>query len=240
MQYNNSTNKELSLYHDALSLVGIDETDTTTLPIATFTRYANAWNNRLGIWAWRNNPSWHFDDKNHTDFPEATTTLVAGQEDYAIPTTAIDILDVYIMNSSGDYQKLQKIEPFNLGQPRDEYMEEDGTPMVYWLEGNSIIIKPAPLATSVTLTAGLKVVFDRTMDAFTITDTTQEPGFPSAFHRLISLGAAHDFAVSKTMTNQLTIIKSLLNPLQAEFEQYISKRSRLDKISIKRPNKRII
>lgn len=224
-----------SLYHDALSLVGIPETDTTTFATATFTRYANAWYHRLVFYAWRSSSKWQFDDSNYTDFPEATTDLMVGYEDYSIPSTAIDVLECYVMNASGDYQKLTRINPYTLSGARDEYGETDGMPAEWYLEGNSIILKPAPAAGYVTLTDGLKAILDRDIDPFLTTDTIKEPGFPKMFHRIISLGAAFDFARAHDMGFQVNLLKPDLDKMTAEFEEYYSKRSRGDKKRIK-PN----
>jgi hypothetical protein len=215
--------------------LGVAETDTTTFPVATFTRYANAWYRRFAYYIWRSSNVWQFDDSNFTTLPEATATLVAGQEDYSIPSTAIDILEVYVMNSSGDYYRLNKINPFMITGARDEYAETDGMPADYYLQGNSIVLKPAPATGYVTMAAGLKLILDRDIDAFTITDTIQEPGFLPAFHRLLSLGAAFDFARSKELVTKINLIKPDLDLMVREMEEYYARRSRADKKRIK-PN----
>lgn len=191
MKFLEATNKDVSLYHDALSLLGIPETDTTTFAVATYTRYLNAWYQRMVFYIWRSSGMWQFDDSTATTFPEATTTLVVAQEDYTIPTGGLDVREVYVKNSSGDYIKLKKINPFDLsyGMARDEYYETDGMPAEYYLEGNSIILKPAPATGSVTLALGLKIILDRNIILFATTDTTKEPGFIAQFHRIFSLGA---------------------------------------------------
>lgn len=235
MRFASSTSAEVSLYHDAKSLVGLPESDTVVFPIATFTRYANAWYRRFVYYIWKSSGQWQFDDSNYTTLPEATATLVAGQEDYAIPSTAIDILEVYVMNSSGDYQKLTRINPLEISGSRDELYETDGMPGYYWLEGNSIILKPAPAAADVTTAAGLKIILDRDIDAFTSSDTLQEPGILPAFHRLISLGAAYDFARANEMVQRINMIKPDLEQMSKDLEEYYSRRSRADKPRI-RPN----
>lgn len=228
-----ATDKSVSLYHDALSLLGIPETDTTTLSTATYTRYANAWYQRMVFYIWRSSGLWQFDDFNNTTLPEATTTLVDGQGDYGIPTTAIDIKEAYVMNSSGDYQKLKRINPTDMIEARDEYYETDAMPAEFYLEGNSIILKPAPLAASVTLAAGLKIILDRNVTIFTTSDTSKEPGFVATFHRLISLGAAYDFARANNMITKINTIKPDLDLMVKEAEEYYSRRSKGGKNNIK-------
>lgn len=237
MKFLEATNKEVSLYHDALSLLGIPETDTTTFPAAPYTRYVNAWYQRMVFYIWRSSGMWQFDDSTATTLPEATTTLVAGQEDYTIPTGGLDIREVHVMNSSGDYKKLKKINPFDIpyGSTRDEYYETDAMPAEYYLEGNSIIIKPAPAAASVTLALGLKIILDRNVTLFAVTDTTKEPGFVAQFHRILSLGAAYDFARAHNMVTKIAIIKPDLDKTIQEAEEYYARRSKGGKNNIK-PN----
>jgi len=235
MKFLEATNKELSLYHDALSLLGIPETDTTTFAAATYTRYVNAWYQRMVFYIWRSSGMWQFDDSTATTFPEATTTLVAGQEDYTIPSGGLDVREVYVMNSGGDYQKLRKINPFAIGYARDEYYETDSMPAEYYLEGNSIIIKPAPAAANVTLALGLKIILDRNVTLFAVGDTTKEPGFIAQFHRVLSLGAAYDFARAHNMVTKVATIKPDLDMMVREVEEYFSRRSKGGKNNI-RPN----
>jgi hypothetical protein len=226
MYYNYSTDKSISLYHDSLGLLGIDEENTTQFPIATFTRYANAWYRRFVFYIWRSTGAWQFDDANHTTLPEAMTTLVADQGDYELPSTGIDILEAHIKDGNGDYKKLTRINPNNLETSRDEYLETAGTPAEFWLEGNSIILKPKPGTGHFTASEGLKLVLDRDIDAFTSTDTIQEPGLPSLFHRVISLGAAYDFSRSLMMQEKTNVLKGDLDRMVAELQDYYARRSR--------------
>ena len=64
-----------------------------------------------------------------------------------------------------------------------------GLPEYYDILGDSFTLYPAPTATAVTLTAGLRVDFVRTASLFTPVSTTTEdstePGLPSPFHKLL-------------------------------------------------------
>ena len=68
-----------------------------------------------------------------------------------------------------------------------------GLPSHYCLRGDSILLDPAPVAASATLTNGLRIYMSREADVFVSGDTTQEPGIPEPFHRILSLGASSDF-----------------------------------------------
>ncbi len=236
MKFLYASSKEVSIYHDALSLLGIPETDTTMFPAATYTRYFNAWNERIVFYIWKNTGQWQFVDRNTTSgLPEATMNLTAGTETYTIPTTAIDIREVYAMNSDGNYQKLTKINPAEIIGSRDEYGETDGMPAEYYLSGEKIVLKPAPAAGNVTTTSGLKLILDSVITAFASTDTNKEPGILSIFHRLYSLGTAFDFAKAHNMVVKINLIKPDLDAMIAEMEQYYSRRSKGDKARLK-PN----
>jgi hypothetical protein len=234
MKFLMATNKEVSLYHDALSLLGIPETDTTTFATTTYTRYVNAWYERLIFYIWKNSGKWQFVDRNSTTgLPEATQVLVAGTETYTIPTTAIDIREVWVKDENGNYRKLDKINPTEILGARDEYGKTDGKPEEWYLSGDKIVLKPAPAAGYITTASGLKTILDSSVTVFAITDTTKEPGFISTFHRVLSLGAAFDFARAHEMVTKINFIKPDLDLMLTQMEEYYAKRSKGDKARIK-------
>ena len=110
MQFNNTTNQYLSLYHNTLFNLGIDRTDTTIYPIEDFTRNANNWYRRVNSWIWQVTGEWEYDDSNYTNLPEATANLVNGQRDYELPSTAQKIDRVEVLDNSGNSQKLTPID----------------------------------------------------------------------------------------------------------------------------------
>ena len=86
MKINAKLNPQDSLYHDAKTLLGIITTasETTTLPLAEFFRSANNWSRQTQIWIMQVQNVWKFDDSNQTDLEQATTDLVANQQDYSL------------------------------------------------------------------------------------------------------------------------------------------------------------
>lgn len=228
MQIYNATDKELSLYHDTLGLLGISESDTTTFPVdGTFTRYANAKYRDLLYLAWKNSTDWVFDDSNHTDFPEATTTLVVGQKDYTMPSTLVDLQAVSVLDPNGNFQELRHIKEADIPGDPDEWFASNARPEFYELKGNSIRIYPSPSSTETTLAAGLKLTFVRNIDEFTPADTTQEPGVPAMLHRYISIGSALDFATSMEMVNKINILTPMFNSEKAKAEDYFANRGNI-------------
>lgn len=143
--------------------------------------------------------NWEFDDTNYTDFPRATTTLVAGQKDYTFDTSHLAIESVQVMDENGHYYYLKPISKDDYSIPLDEYYSADGRPEVYDKDGKSVLIYPGPAAGNVTLALGLLVHFRRTADIFTsaqVTTETKVPGFASPFHMILAYEAAIPFCMS--------------------------------------------
>jgi hypothetical protein len=203
MKIYSTANPENSLYHHTLDLLGIGITDTTTLPFNQFFRSANIKLRDLAFILWKNSSDWEFDDSNYTDFPIATTDLVASQQDYPLPSTALSIERVEVMDDNGDYVVLKQIDKTDdKVYPHLERYSEEGMPREYDLVGNSLFLFPTPNASDTTLTAGLRLYFSRDIHEFETTDTTEEPGVPKIFHPSIAYGVAYDFSVGKGMSQQ--------------------------------------
>lgn len=144
---------------------------------------------------WEVAEGWQYDDSNATDFAIATATLVDAQQDYEIPSTAQRLERVEVLDSQGNYQKLTQRDIHEIDLATSEYYETDGLPLYYDLVGRSIFLYPGPSTTYVTAAAGLKVYFSR--DVIALDETTDTPGFATAFHRLLSLSAAIDYSKNR-------------------------------------------
>lgn len=215
MQFN-PTDKSISLYADCLSKLGILDTDTTTLPIARFTRSANNWERKVKQWIAQNTGEWEYDDLNYTDLPIATADMVDGQADYTLPDEIDFIERLEVMDDQGYYHKLEQIDQSEITTAMSEIDSTDGLPRYYDVIGNSLILYPTPDTNSVTLVSGLKIYYTRGTSTFSVSDTTKEAGFNEDFHEIISIGAAIDFAMvydtSKLegLNAQLAILKDAL------------------------------
>lgn len=193
-----STNQAGILQRATFLTFGDASNHTTSYPLVDMVTSANRWVTKTGTQIWRASRTWEFDDKNQTDLPIATTTLVAGQQDYALQTTTLKINRVEVLDSSGDYQKLSQIDQSEVPMALSEFYETDGMPVWYDILGNSLFLYPAPAAGSVTTALGLKIYFTREMTTFsvpssyTVEDTTQ-PGFDEDFHDIICYGIAQDW-----------------------------------------------
>ena len=219
-----TTDKSNSLYHYTLSLLGINESDTTTLSRATFVRSANTWYRKADDWIWQATGTWEFDDSNLDTLPIATSTLVNDQQDYTIPSTARKLLRVEILNSSGDYVQIDPFDQSEIHQAMSEYRETAGMPRGYDMIGRSITLYPKPSSSSVTTTKGLKMYVSRDIDEFTITDTTQEPGFDNHYHCLIAYGSALDHALANNLAEKVGSLSSLIKEVRKDMGQFYARR----------------
>lgn len=150
---------------------------------------------------------WQFDDTNYTDYPIATANLVAGQQDYQFDVSQIKILGVEILGADGVYYPLKPIDihdidKYGKGKAPTAYQSTNGKPLEYDVTANALFLYPAPAAADVTLSAGLKVYFQRAGELFVSSDTGKSPGFPSLFHELIAIKASNKFAKQNGMTEK--------------------------------------
>ena len=214
-----------SLIEDIDWLLG---TDSTQYPLADKLRNINLWNYDVESDILRYNSNWEWDDTNKTDFPIGTTNLVASQTDYALPANFLKLLRVEVLDAGGSYRKLDQFDEQQVAVGLTEFMKTDGMPLYYREIGSSIELYPAPSATDTTLTAGLKVYYQRTHTEFTNADASVSPGFPATFHRILSLGASYDYATTKLSSNTTLInnLKAKIDEMRASIKEYYSTRNR--------------
>lgn len=217
MQFSNTTNREQGLIQDCediLSLGNAGITGTAAI-LARFTRYMNEWYLRVVGWILEAEGTYEWDDSNYTNFPIATKDLVNSQQDYTLPAAAsggnastfLRLIGVEVADASGLYQRLTRIDESQMPASITDFMRTDGMPQYYQELANSILLYPAPATASVTISAGLKFFFQRSIDLFTTSDTTQQPGFAEPFHRILSVGASLDFSDIKGKKDLATILK---------------------------------
>mgnify|MGYP003394104133 CR=1 FL=1 len=151
---------------------------------------------------------WQWDDTNQTDLPRGTGNLVEGRQSYSFTSEYLTIREIDILTlSAGVYRRIEPIDPDMLGgfSPEEYFGVTSGNPTTgfpqwYDKEGDSIRLWPAPTATACTLTAGIRVWFQRTAVLFTPVSTTAadttEPGFPSPYHVVLAYMAAIPYCMS--------------------------------------------
>jgi hypothetical protein len=228
-----------SLYHHTMFLLGKKASppsavDTTSYPPRNWMRSAMTYYRKAAYYIWKNTAGWEFDDSNYTTLPIATTTLVDGQQDYSIPTNALDIQRVEVAASDGSYKLLNRTNKEEIQDSSlTSYYSTNGLPRYYDVIGNSIFLYPAPAAANVTLSAGLKLYLSRDVYTtnLTIPDSyqqrTTEPGFHIDFHPFVAIGAALDYGVSNNYTkDKMDNLKALYQEYLTNIEYYYSRRDR--------------
>ena len=143
---------------------------------------------------------WDWDDINKTDYPVATTNLVASQQDYKFPTGLLKVKRVEVTYDGTNWYKA---EPFDInmrGKATDttSIANDFSTAAPYYdAEKQSVKLYPIP---SSNVTAGLKIWYVREPSEFTsseVTTGTKEPGFDEPFHVMIALGMCLDWFIAK-------------------------------------------
>lgn len=152
---------------------------------------------------WESDPTYSWDDRNNTDQAIASRSLSNASGSYLIPTTALRIRGIEIKDANGDFTKLDPIEYSDLAISPDEYMTTAGLPTLYMIEGTQIRLFPAPGTGHVTMASGMVLHISRAVTEPAVSATTTEPGFATAFHRLLSYQAALDFVQDKEMRQYL-------------------------------------
>lgn len=191
----------------------------------------NAYETVVG-WILNADGRWQFDDHNFSTFPEATTTLVAGQRDYQFDSAQLRCLGASVKDVNGNLYKLQAFDPEDTSLDRAELLETSGQPLYYDVDGSSVVLYPAPdNGVSVTLTAGLKLYFQRTADVFTsaqVTTGTKQPGFASPFHMVLSYMAAIPYCI-KNHPDRVNNYEREVMKYRAEIIQFYTKRNKEDR-----------
>lgn len=173
---------------------------------------------------------WQWDDSNETDFPIATTALVADQQDYSLEGTShFRIERVEVQDEDGGWHKLASMDQADVyDEALTSFLNTAGTPAYYDKVGNSLFLYPKP---SYSQAASLKLYHERGPDYFMESDSSKSPGFNPLFHRLISLWAAYDYA----FINQLESADSLQGQIalmEDQLSEYYARRDRDEHIRL--------
>lgn len=202
MQFSNTTsNNGIIQMIERTTGLGIGTITGNSDLFQYFTNLVNQSVQTVGSWLFLVAGEWDFDDHNYTNFPIATTALEANKYSYQLPSTLLRIKKVEIRDSSGDYYEIPLMRSDDPRLKNEMFQEDASAPTHYRLHGKDIIIYPKPSASDVTLSAGLRLTFDRESDAFTTADTTQEPGIALPFHPLFYYLPSLEYGLLKGLAN---------------------------------------
>jgi len=223
MQFSNTTTKNgiVQLTERLCKLGDGGITNDTTL-FLQITGDLNQAYKKVSMALLRVDKYWKWDDTNYTDFPTASINLVASQRDYTLPaavsggnaSTLWKLNKVSVMGLDGKYRQLTLAAP-------DAYEDTNtGQPETYKLIGGSIRIIPLPVASAVTLTAGLQIEFQRSIIEYTTASTTVQPGFMDSYHDLLAYDASSTYLLpvnQELAINYSNIFENRLKLLQKDY-----------------------
>jgi hypothetical protein len=181
-----------------------------------------------------------FDDPNYTDFPILTTSLVADQRDYSIPSSekVVSIKNVSISYDGTNFYKAVPVDwgetilptatagsaaeteidsNFNKTNPRYDY------------KYNSLFLYPRADATDVANGGKIIIEWTREVDPFTsgqVTTGTREPGFDTAFHVLLAYYPAIEWAIAKGKQSLVNNLLPMTQDLEARLRRQYGKKVR--------------
>lgn len=200
-------------------------TDSVTYPIADKTRNINRWLDVVVSDILRASNRWQWDDTNFTDLAKGKTNLVSGQEQYSFDSTWLTVERVDIKDQNGNWVKLHPIDQRDIAVAYDEFEKTDGTPRFFDVSGENLFLKPASDYDSA---LGLQVFFKRKPDYFSVGDTDKEAGFASTYHRILSLGASYDYALSRQLP-QTAALRQELEAMRNELKIHYSSRNEYER-----------
>lgn len=200
MVFNDTTTRQ-GLLQDAEDICGLGSTGITgnTTLLQQFVRWSNKWNKTGARIAIQSTDGWDLDDPAYTTYPSGTYVGTTNR-DYAIATSEkmLKIKSVGISYDGTNYVKataIDSLEFLNVAKdPNIDGYFSRAEPK-YDPKANSIDIYPKFDATDVSAGAKVYIEFLREPKDFATTGTdTQEPGFASVFHELVSKGSSYEYA----------------------------------------------
>ena len=208
-------------------------TDDSSYPIAEKTAVMNIYLDEVVSLILSYDGKWEWDDSNQENIPIGTTSLTDGQCDYSISgATFLKITRVEVLNINGDYQLLTPITNSDVNESMTEFQKTPGMPLFYDKLGESILLYPTPSSSQVVLSKGLKVYYQRLPLYFSSDDTTKKPGFNPLYHRILSIGAALDYAMRNEMATKINVFGAELAKLQNALIASYTSRSRDEKVRL--------
>lgn len=229
--YFNPSDKSNSIIADIdFLLFGTSETFNDSYTLLDRTRNVNITLDEAVGEMFKADPNWDYDDQTNTDFPIATTTLVANQDNYSFPDSTLVISRVRVKDSQGNFVTL---DPVSESEVTDADLAATGSPKKFFKKGGSFFPIPVP---DYGYADGVEVRFQRGANHFSSTDINVAPGFNSLFHQILSIGAALRYAVGNGMREKVSFLSSMkidtLNKIREHYQ--IRNKDEKPRITIKR------
>ena len=208
MQFSNTSDKNgLIQTCERLTNLGDGAISGDSTLLSYFTSDINETLNEIIIEIMESQDTFDWDDPNRTDYPIATTPLVADQRDYQFD--AISFLKLKRVDITYDGTNYYRATPFDsashlqgLGNDTDVDGRFSKTDPKYDPKAFGFWLYPRANAADVTAGAKARIEFTRSFDEFTTSDTTQEPPIDRPFHELVAVGASYRWAMTKGSDNK--------------------------------------
>jgi hypothetical protein len=192
-------------------------TDLKASFVASINRhYSNVWHT-----VFSKSGNWKFDDSNYDNLPQASENLIAGKYKYLLPSEALIVEKVEVLDESGTARVLIPVSQENINNIQEE-AKKTGIPSKYRLIERQTEVYPVPTYSK---TAGIKWYFSRENYQFTVSDDAKSPGFASPYHRYLSVCASIDWLiVHKPKSESLRYLLMEKTNVMKQIEEHYSTR----------------
>lgn len=219
MQFN-PTDKSISIVGDIdFLLFGDSVSLNTDYSLVDRTRNVNIAYDEAVAELYKADPNYKWDDTTNTDFPIATTPLVANTDHYVLLDSALVIHKFRIKDRNGNWITLT---PKLRSELTDTELNATGTPDKYFKIDNAVFPLPVP---DYGAAAGVELAFQRGGNHFATTDTTASPGFNLQFHQILSISAALRYALANGMSEKVKTLQEMKEDIRSKMVEHYQLRS---------------
>lgn len=225
MQFSGSTTKN-DLISDITWLLGQDE---NAFKREDRTRCINERYRLIWTMIFQSYGGWKFMDDNISDtttgLPYTDQTLTSGTALYSLPSESMSINSISVIGQGGSRQLSLKGISYEEYERMggDAFNNSSAMPRYYIPQGDTIRLIPTP---NYTVSNGLRIYFDQGISSFLPTDTTKVPGFNENFHRMLSIGAALDYAMARELKDKVAYLSNLWNDYEFRLKRFYASRWR--------------
>lgn len=207
--------------------------DSNSYSLKDKARNVNAWLDRAVSLILQADGKWEWQDLNESSLPVGTQNLTSGTQEYSINTTYLKIRAVAVKDPSGIFHYLDRIDeksPNPGSVALTDSSNTSGTPTAYALVGKYIVLNRKP---NYTQSNGIQIYAQTDETYFASTDTTATPGFAKQFHRILSFGAALDYATKHDFSaTKIALLQNRIKELEAGLLEFYSSRDQDRKIGM--------
>lgn len=238
MTFNDTTTKNglIQRCEDWLFSSDYGKISNNTNLLLKFTNLLNSGMDKTTTLIQTSDGTWQYDDPNRTDIAEGTTDLSNGISTYRLDLSHLKIDGAEVMNANGLYQVVTPIDYADiraLGMTPTEFRKQSGLPQYYDVKGDIMTLFPAPATASVTMTNGLKVVYQREPNYYTSLSTTTEIGLPRMYQDFPYLFACSEYCKQNTMWDKAKEIDEYITKRSEELQTHFNKREKEDVVEIR-------